>query len=139
MSYDVVNAISDIDSLKAEISTLNESNDRLSDNISSYLRQLREHADKVDAFKSRLIEAVKDSDIEVDLAKEFAEIFDLSLTETKSITITASWSGTVEVFVGIDTDSLEVEVDYPEISYSCEGFEDLSVDEDSLEVETSDY
>jgi len=139
MSYDVVNAISDIDSLKAEISTLNESNDRLSDNISSYLRQLREHADKVDAFKSRLIEAVKDSDIEVDLAKEFAEIFDLSLTETKSITITASWSGTVEVFVGIDTDSLEVEVDYPEISYSCEGFEDLSVEENSLEVETSDY
>jgi len=125
--------------LNDEIARLNRQIESYQSRINANERLAREAEDQRSAFKDRLVEAVESEEFDLDLATEFAEIFDITMVKTISVTITAEWSGTVEVGLGIDMDSLEVEVEYPEISYSCDGFENLSMEENSLEVETSDY
>lgn len=110
----------------------------LNDRLESQTKQINRYAGEQSEFESRLKEAVENDEIDSDLAKEFADIFGLELTKTYNITITASWSGTVVVPFGQNIDDLDLTVNYPEVSYSCDEFE-LDVDEDELDHEVSEY
>jgi hypothetical protein len=98
---------------------------------------IRRQAGQVSEFEDRLKDAVENGEIDGDLAKEFADIFDLELSKTYNITITASWSGTVKVPFGEDVDDFSFSVEYPTPDYSCDGFE-LDVDEDQTDHEISE-
>jgi hypothetical protein len=107
---------------------------RIQENQATQIRLLMSN---VDSFSARLMEALDNSEIDSDLAKEFADIFDLEMTKEYSVTITASWSGTVTVPFGEDIDDFEVNIEYPELSYSCSDWS-LDVDEDEVDHEVSE-
>ena len=125
------------DELSLRINTLEREVERLGNVNESLGSDIRRKAGMISEFEDRLKEVVEEQGIDNDLAKEFADIFEFSFTKTYNITITATWSGTVEVPFGADVDDLSVQVDYPTTNYDSDEF-DLNVDEDGVEIETTE-
>ena len=117
--------------LRAKIEEQISKIDDLNRIIENQRGQIQRAANEESEFADRLKDAVENDEIDSDLAKEFADIFGIEMTKEYSITITATWSGTVTVPFGDSIDDLDIAVNYPEPSYSCD-FE-MDVDEDSLD------
>lgn len=94
-----------------------------------------EYKNQISEFEDRLKDAVEEQELDGDLAKEFADIFDLTLDKEYRIEISASWSGTVTVPFGQDVDDLSFDFPLPELSYSCNECE-IDIDEDNTDFET---
>jgi hypothetical protein len=96
-----------------------------------------EYENQKSEFEDRLKDAVENDEIDGDLAKEFADIFDLTLDKEYRITLEASWTGTITVPFGFDVDNLDFEFPFPELSYSCNEC-DMDIDEDNTSHDVSD-
>ena len=111
---------------------MNAEVERLNTFIENQRSAIARYANDQSEFESRLTEAIENDEIDGDLAKEFADIFGLELSKEYTISITATWSGTVTVPFGQSIDDLDISANYPEVSYSCDDFE-LDVNEDEID------
>jgi hypothetical protein len=123
------------DQLSIQINTLQREVERLGNVNESYAADIRRKAGMISEFEDRLKDAAQEEELDSDLAKEFADIFEFELSKKYSITINASWSGTITVPFGQDADDLSFDFPFPELSYSCNEFE-MDIDEDNTDFET---
>ena len=123
--------------LSLTINTLQREVERLGNVNESYAADIRTKAGMISEFEDRLKDAAQEQEIDGDLAQEFASIFNLELSKEYTITIEASWSGTVTVPFGQDVDDLDLEFQFPTLAYSCDEFE-LDIDEDNTDFSTSE-
>jgi hypothetical protein len=123
------------EALSIQINTLQREVERLGNVNESIAADVRRKAGMISEFEDRLKDAAQEEEIDSDLAAEFAAIFELELSKSYTITIEASWSGTVTVPFGQDVDDLDLEFQFPTLAYSCDEFE-LDIDEDNTDFET---
>jgi len=123
--------------LSLRINTLEREVERVTDLHQRAQTANVEYESQKSEFEDRLKDAVENSEIDGDLAKEFADIFDLSLDKEYRITIEASWSGTITVPFGFDVDDLDFEFPFPELSYSCNECE-IDIDEDNTSFDVNE-
>lgn len=91
---------------------------------------------KVGEFEDRLKEALSSDEIDHDLAREFADIFDITLTKRIRFEGTASFSGTADVpfdFEGDVADSLSIDFS---TGWGTSDLDDLDVDVDELRIDS---
>ena len=67
---------------------------------------------KIKEFTNALKEHVAEESIDSDIAKMYAEIFDITLTKKYDVSVTVTFSGTAEVPLGMDEDSITSNVSF---------------------------
>ena len=67
---------------------------------------------KVKEFEGYLKEHVSEESIDLDIAQVYAEIFDITLTKKYDVSVTVTFSGTAEVPLGMDEDSITQNVSF---------------------------
>lgn len=138
MSYDLANALGDLESksekidyLTAEVSDLNAKAERLEQLNESLRIQVYNFNDKVRQVE-RIIKDYCHTDELTDELREIAEALDITLTKRVRGSGTLSFSFTAEVPLDFDEDSFEVSFEANCEEYSAEDFdyteEDLSYD-----------
>lgn len=91
---------------------------------------------QIDNVRNILIQKMKDQEIDEDVAREIADALDLSLMQTYDVTITVTFSGSVEVPLGFDMDCLEDSLSASlDISYYGQSDISLDVSEDGMEID----
>ena len=67
---------------------------------------------KVNTFDSYLKDHIASEEIDLDIAQVYAEIFDIVLTKKYDVSVTVTFSGTAEVPLGMDEDSITQNVSF---------------------------
>ena len=67
---------------------------------------------KINQFSDYLKEHVASEEIDLDIAQVYADIFDIVLTKKYDVSVTVTFSGTAEVPLGMDEDSITQNVSF---------------------------
>lgn len=107
--------------------------EQLENQIERLQEQIAANRRRSNLFEEALKTAVSGEDIDLDLAKEFADIFGFTMTTTYHFEVTATFTGSVEVPIGEDFDDLEgslsatLDLDYGSFDEFEWSTEDVSV------------
>ena len=89
----------DIVELKSNLDSMTKNWEYSRDRANALLNQVKE-------FEGYLKEHVSSEEIELDIAQTYADIFDITLTKKFDVSVTVTFSGTAEVPLGMDEDSI---------------------------------
>ena len=117
--------------LTNHITTLQSNYDSMSKNWEFQRDVATRFRNQVKQFEEALKENVADESIDMEIAKGYADIFDITLTKRYDVSVTVTFSGTVEVPIDMDESDIQNEVSF---SFD-EGYSDLKwdIDEDGVE------
>lgn len=100
------------DELLSEVISLRSNLDSMSKNWEYSRDRANELLNKVKEFEGYLKEHVSEESIDLDIAQVYAEIFDIVLTKKYDVSVTVTFSGTAEVPLGMDEDSITHNVSF---------------------------
>ena len=124
--------------LTNHITTLQSNYDSMSKNWEFQRDRANGLLNKVKEFEGYLKDHVSEESIDLDIAQMYAEIFDIVLTKTYDVSVTVTFSGTAEVPLGMDEDSITQNVSFAFDEGWSDGVEwDMTEDDVDWEIQES--
>lgn len=119
-----------------EITTLKSNLESMTNNWEYQRNATNNVRAKIKAFEGYLREHVQNEEIDLDIAKGYADVFDIKLMKKYDVEMTVSFSGTVEVPLDMDEDDIQNQVSF----LFDEGYSDCEwdVQEDGVNWEISE-
>ena len=102
-----------INQMQYDLGALAKENERFRLDVGSLRKQLNEGQACIESAKVIILQAFEDDDFDKDVVTNIAEALDVSLTKEYQVTINVTFSGTVSVPLGFDTEGdLENYIDF---------------------------
>ena len=101
-----------IGEMRSHILTLQSNYDSMSKNWEFQRDVATRFRNQVKQFEEALKENVADESIDMEIAQGYADIFDIVLTKKFDVSVTVTFSGTAEVPLGMDEDSITQNVSF---------------------------
>ena len=98
--------------LTNHITTLQSNYDSMKNNWEFQRDRAFRQADQIKQFTYALKDHVASEEIDLDVAQMYADIFDVVLTKKYDVSVTVTFSGTAEVPLGMDEDSITSNVSF---------------------------
>ena len=98
--------------LENHITTLQSNYDSMSKNWEYQRDRASQMLGQIKEFEGYLKEHVSEESIDPDIAQTYADIFDITLTKKFDVSVTVTFSGTAEVPLGMDEDSIVENVSF---------------------------